>query len=266
MTDLPSSTVAIIGGGPAGLMAAEVLAGAGVAVDLYDAMPSVGRKFLLAGVGGMNITHSEAYPAFVGRYRERKSEIGTWLQPFDADALCEWIHGLGIDTFVGTSGRVFPTDMKAAPLLRAWLRRLRELGVNIHTRHRWTGWGEAGRLRIAGPDGEFTLAPQATLLALGGASWPRLGSDGTWVAAVADRGLDIAPLRPSNCGFEVERPLGREVRRRAVEECRPEHGWGAAANRRVHTDTRRYRGQPRICAFVTDSANHRARWHCYRAP
>jgi uncharacterized flavoprotein (TIGR03862 family) len=205
MIDHPSSSIAIIGGGPAGLMAAEVLAAAGLAVDLYDAMPSVGRKFLLAGVGGMNITHSEAYPAFVSRYRERQDAIDAWLKSFDANALCDWIHGLGIDTFVGTSGRVFPTDMKAAPLLRAWLRRLRELGVNIHTRHRWTGWDESGLLCITGPSAALTLSPHATVLALGGASWPRLGSDGAWVTALAERGLDVAPLCPSNCGFDVER-------------------------------------------------------------
>ncbi|EPN22469.1 hypothetical protein A249_01955, partial [Pseudomonas syringae pv. actinidiae ICMP 18804] len=143
MTDLASPaspSVAIIGGGPAGLMAAEILSQAGFKVDLYDAMPSVGRKFLLAGVGGMNITHSEAYPAFLGRYAERSAMIAPMLRAFDANALCQWIHELGIETFIGSSGRVFPTDMKAAPLLRAWLKRLRDAGVVIHTRHRWLGW------------------------------------------------------------------------------------------------------------------------------
>ncbi|WP_313056037.1 NAD(P)/FAD-dependent oxidoreductase, partial [Pseudomonas lopnurensis] len=164
----PSPRIAIIGGGPAGLMAAEVLSQAGIAVDLYDAMPSVGRKFLLAGVGGMNITHAEAFPAFVERYRERAGELRPWLEAFDPNALREWIHGLGIDTFVGSSGRVFPRDMKAAPLLRAWLKRLRDSGVQIHTRRRWLGWSEDGRLRVAGPEGENLLAPDATLLALGG--------------------------------------------------------------------------------------------------
>ncbi len=146
--------VTIIGGGPAGLMAAEVLSQAGVRVDLYDGMPSVGRKFLLAGVGGMNITHSEAYPAFVSRYAERAPQMAPLLLGFGAQALCEWIHGLGIQTFVGTSGRVFPTDMKAAPLLRAWLKRLRDQGVVIHTRHRWVGWNAEGGLLIHSPDGE----------------------------------------------------------------------------------------------------------------
>ncbi|WP_175252632.1 TIGR03862 family flavoprotein [Pseudomonas sp. BMW13] len=195
--------VAIIGGGPAGLMAAEVLAQGGVRVELFDAMPSVGRKFLLAGVGGMNITHSEPRDAFIGRYGERQAEVATLLADFDADALREWIHGLGIDTFVGTSGRVFPCDMKAAPLLRAWLRRLRELGVSIHTRSRWLGWNEDGSLRIAGADGERALAADACLLALGGGSWARLGSDGAWTRLLQARGIEVAALKPSNCGFEV---------------------------------------------------------------
>lgn len=196
--------VAIIGGGPAGLMAAEVLSQAGVRVDLYDGMPSVGRKFLLAGVGGMNITHSEAYPAFLSRYAERAANIAPLLRAFDADALCRWIHELGIETFVGSSGRVFPTDMKAAPLLRAWLKRLRDSGVVIHTRHRWLGWDENGALRIDSPEGEKTLSPDATLLALGGGSWSRLGSDGAWMLPLEQRGVGLAPLQPSNCGFEVQ--------------------------------------------------------------
>ncbi|WP_176465319.1 MULTISPECIES: TIGR03862 family flavoprotein [unclassified Pseudomonas] len=195
--------VAIIGGGPAGLMAAEVLSQAGVKVDLYDGMPSVGRKFLLAGVGGMNITHSEAYPAFLSRYAERAPHIAPLLREFGAPALCEWIHGLGIDTFVGSSGRVFPTDMKAAPLLRAWLKRLRDAGVAIHTRHRWLGWNADGSLRIDSPDGEKTINADALLLALGGGSWSRLGSDGAWMLALEQQGIDLTPLQPSNCGFEV---------------------------------------------------------------
>ncbi len=207
MTQTPAALparVAIIGGGPAGLMAAEVLSQAGVSVDLYDGMPSVGRKFLLAGVGGMNITHSEAYPAFLARYAERAPQIAPLLRAFDADALCRWIHDLGIETFIGSSGRVFPTDMKAAPLLRAWLKRLRDSGVVIHTRHRWLGWDEHGALRIDSPDGEKTLKPDATLLALGGGSWSRLGSDGAWMLALEQRGVGLAPLQPSNCGFEVQ--------------------------------------------------------------
>ncbi|MBC3206633.1 TIGR03862 family flavoprotein [Pseudomonas sp. SWRI111] len=196
--------VAIIGGGPAGLMAAEVLSQAGVRVDLYDGMPSVGRKFLLAGVGGMNITHSEAYPAFLSRYADRAPQIAPLLRAFDADALCRWIHELGIETFIGSSGRVFPTDMKAAPLLRAWLKRLRDSGVVIHTRHRWLGWDGQGALRVDTPQGEIAVEPDATLLALGGGSWSRLGSDGAWMLALEQRGVDLAPLQPSNCGFEVQ--------------------------------------------------------------
>ena len=204
-TDSPTTAhhVAIIGGGPAGLMAAEVLAQGGVRVELFDAMPSVGRKFLLAGVGGMNITHSESKDAFIGRYGERQAEIAALLREFDADALREWIHGLGIDTFVGTSGRVFPCDMKAAPLLRAWLRRLRELGVMIHTRSRWLGWNADGSLRIASAEGERAVNASATLLALGGGSWARLGSDGAWMPLLAARGVPLTALQPSNCGFEV---------------------------------------------------------------
>lgn len=185
-------------------MAAEVLSQAGVRVDVYDGMPSVGRKFLLAGVGGMNITHSEAYPAFLSRYAERAPMIAPLLRAFSADALCEWIHGLGVDTFIGSSGRVFPTDMKAAPLLRAWLKRLREGGVVIHTRHRWLGWNADGSLRIAHPEGELAITPAATLLALGGGSWARLGSDGAWVDLLQERGIPIAKLQAANCGFEVE--------------------------------------------------------------
>ncbi|MBA1195387.1 TIGR03862 family flavoprotein [Pseudomonas entomophila] len=200
----PRPLVAVIGGGPAGLMAAEALAQAGLAVELFDAMPSVGRKFLLAGVGGMNITHSEPYSAFVGRYAERRDEIDRLLQGFDATALRAWIHGLDVSTFVGTSGRVFPTDMKAAPLLRAWLKRLRDDGVVLHTRHRWLGWQADGRLRVAGPQGERVIEAAAVVLALGGGSWARLGSDGAWLPLLAARGVEVAALRPSNCGFEVE--------------------------------------------------------------
>ncbi|MBT2371170.1 TIGR03862 family flavoprotein [Pseudomonas fluorescens] len=202
-THAQSHHVIIIGGGPAGLMAAEVLSQAGIKVDLYDGMPSVGRKFLLAGVGGMNITHSEAYPAFLSRYAERAPQIAPLLRQFGAEALCEWIHGLGIQTFVGSSGRVFPTDMKAAPLLRAWLKRLRDQGVVIHTRHRWLGWNDDGSLLIHSPEGDRSLRGDAVLLALGGGSWSRLGSDGAWLKLLEDKGVPYAPLQPSNCGFEV---------------------------------------------------------------
>ncbi|MFV3411991.1 TIGR03862 family flavoprotein [Pseudomonas nitroreducens] len=206
MTDsrpLASRTAIVIGGGPAGLMASEVLAGAGVQVELFDAMPSVGRKFLLAGVGGMNITHSEEREPFLSRYGQRAQALAPLIDAFDNQALCAWIHRLGIETFVGTSGRVFPTDMKAAPLLRAWLKRLREAGVIIHTRHRWLGWNAEGALLIDGPEGQRSVSADATVLALGGGSWQRLGSDGAWVPLLAERAVDISPLRPANCGFEV---------------------------------------------------------------
>ena len=195
--------VAVVGGGPAGLMAAEVVAAAGVPVDVYDAMPSVGRKFLLAGRGGMNITHSEPYAAFVQRYGSRAGALRPMLDAFTPDDLRAWVHGLGIDTFVGTSGRVFPTEMKAAPMLRAWLHRLRQAGVHLHQRHRWLGWTADGALRFETPDGERAARPAATLLALGGASWARLGSDGAWQPLLAERGVPVAPLLPANCGFDV---------------------------------------------------------------
>ncbi|MEW5726844.1 MAG: TIGR03862 family flavoprotein, partial [Pseudomonadota bacterium] len=183
-------------------MAAEVLAEAGLAVEVYDAMPSPARKFLLAGKGGMNITHSEPLPAFIARYGARADIFARLLAGFGPDQLRDWCRGLGIDTFVGTSGRVFPTDFKAAPLLRAWLRRLRAAGVRLHARHRWLGWDAAGRARFATPAGEVTVAAPATVLALGGASWPRLGSDGGWVPLLTARGIAVAPLKPANCGFD----------------------------------------------------------------
>ena len=204
--NLPPNTpaVAIIGGGPAGLMAAEVLASGGVRVDVYDAMPSAGRKFLMAGKGGMNITHSEPFEVFLTRYGAHRTDIEPLLRNLPPEALREWIHGLGIDTFVGTSGRVFPADMKAAPLLRAWLHRLRESGVHLHARHRWLGWDEQGSLRFTTPDGERTVSADAIVLALGGGSWPQLGSDGAWVLLLAQRGIAISPLRPANCGFDAQ--------------------------------------------------------------
>lgn len=196
--------VAIVGGGPAGLMAAETLSRAGLFdIHLYDAMPSVGRKFLLAGRGGMNITHAEAYEQFVTRYGARAAALRPMLDAFGPGAVRDWVHGLGIETFVGTSGRVFPTEMKAAPLLRAWLHRLREAGVQFHQRHRWTGWSNDA-LRFATPAGELLVQADATVLALGGASWARLGSDGAWLPLLAERGIAVAPLRPSNCGFDVD--------------------------------------------------------------
>lgn len=195
--------VAVIGGGPAGLMAAEVLIAGGAQVAVYDAMPSVGRKFLLAGKGGMNITHSEPYQDFLSRYASREQNIAPLLQAFGPDALRSWVQTLGIDTFIGSSGRVFPTDMKAAPLLRAWLHRLRLAGVLFHMRHRWTGWDADGALSFSTPDGEQSVVADAVVLALGGGSWARLGSDGAWVALLEQRNIPVAPLLPSNCGFNV---------------------------------------------------------------
>ncbi|MEQ6289164.1 TIGR03862 family flavoprotein [Vogesella sp. GCM10023246] len=203
MTHTPpaSHRAIVIGGGPAGLMAAEVLLQHGLQVELFDAMPSVGRKFLLAGVGGMNITHSEPRAPFLARYGLREAELTPVIDAFDADALRSWVHGLGIDTFVGSSGKVFPTAMKAAPLLRAWLARLRDAGLQLHVRHRWLGWDDAGRLRFATPQGEVLRDAAPTVLALGGGSWAKLGSDGRWLPLLAARGVDLAPLQAANCGF-----------------------------------------------------------------
>jgi len=198
-----SPTVAIIGGGPAGLMAAEVLSQAGVKVDLYDAMPSVGRKFLMAGKGGLNISHAEAFDKFLSRYAERRGVLKPILTNFPPEALCAWVKGLGFDTFVGSSGRIFPTEMKAAPLLRAWLHRLRRAGVLFHVRHQWLGWDDNGSLRFATPNGEQRVNADAVVLALGGGSWARLGSTGAWVDLLRQRGIETATLKPANCGFDV---------------------------------------------------------------
>ena len=247
----------IIGGGPAGLMAAEVLAQAGVAVHLFDAMPSIGRKFLLAGKGGLNLTHSEPHASFATRFGARQPQVEPVIQAFGGPEIRAWSEALGVDTFVGTSGRVFPADMKAAPLLRAWLHRLRGLGVQFHMRHKWLGWQESSQtspataqpaseasqapeaaepaqraLRFAAPSGEVLVHARALVLALGGASWARLGSDGAWVPLLAERGVAVAPLRPSNCGFDVLRgqaPTG-ETRRAFLQELlgrtpEPTVGW-----------------------------------------
>lgn len=193
------AAVAVIGGGPAGLFAAETLAGAGHAVTVYDQMPSVGRKFLMAGRGGLNLTHSEGFESFVGRYAAASERLRPMLDAFPASALIAWAEGLGQPTFVGSSGRVFPKALKASPLLRAWLARLSSLGVEIRTRHAWRGWTDDGALRFETPAGPMTAAPAATILALGGASWPRLGSDGAWTAWVEQ----TVPFRPANMGFDV---------------------------------------------------------------
>jgi uncharacterized flavoprotein (TIGR03862 family) len=198
-----SQHVAVIGAGPAGLMAAEVLAQGGAHVTIYDAMPSAGRKFLMAGRGGLNLTHSEPLPQFLARYREAMLHLKAAIEAFPPQALRDWSEALGQETFVGSSGRVFPKAFKASPLLRAWLRRLESMGVKLMLRHRWIGWDEQGRLRFQTADGPQFIETRATVLALGGASWPRLGSDGAWVETLVANGVQISPLRPANSGFTV---------------------------------------------------------------
>ncbi len=200
----PSKNVAIIGAGPAGLMAAEVLAQGGAEVTVYDAMASAGRKFLIAGRGGLNLTHSEPLPQFVARYREAAPHLQAAIDAFPPNALREWSEALGQETFIGSSGRVFPKAFKASPLLRAWLRRLDSQGVKLSLRHRWTGWDENGHLRFQTADGPRAVEAAATVLALGGASWPRLGSDGSWVETLVAKGVKISRLRPANSGFTVQ--------------------------------------------------------------
>ncbi|WP_372013545.1 TIGR03862 family flavoprotein [Pseudoxanthomonas sp. 10H] len=195
--------VAIVGGGPAGLMAAEAARATGVDVDLFEGKGSVGRKFLIAGKGGLNLTHAEPMPGFARRFGPREGDVAGWLRDFAPDDLRAWARGLGVDTYVGSSDRVFPLDRKAAPLLRGWVRRLRDQGVRFHVQHRWRGWDDAGALLFDTPEGGRVVHAAATVLALGGASWPQLGSDGGWVGLLRERGVDVAPLVPSNCGFDV---------------------------------------------------------------
>src|SRR4051812_12196428 len=202
MSLLPKN-VAVIGAGPAGLMAAEVLAHCGADVTVYDAMPSAGRKFLMAGRGGLNLTHSEPLPRFLARYREAAPHLQAAIDAFSPNALRGWSEALGQETFVGSSGRVFPKAFKSSPLLRAWLRRLDSQGVKLVLRHRWTGWDENGHLVFQTPNGPRVIETAATVLALGGASWPRLGSDGAWVETLANKGVNISRLRPANSGFTV---------------------------------------------------------------
>ena len=194
----------VVGAGPAGLMAAEALAAAGVTVDVYDAMPSAGRKFLLAGRGGLNLTHSEPFELFGARFGARQQQVEPWLRQFDPAGLRRWAAELGVETFIGSSGRVFPAEMKAAPLLRAWLQRLRTAGVRFHMRHHWSGWSGSGAATFNTAQGVHEANADALVLALGGASWPRLGSDGSWVPLLVARGVAIDALRPANCGFDVQ--------------------------------------------------------------
>src|SRR5579872_2432957 len=195
--------VAVIGAGPAGLMAAEVLAQGGANVTIFDAMPSAGRKFLMAGRGGLNLTHSEPLSSFLTRYRKADPALLDAIKAFPPDHLRAWCEALGQPTFVGSSGRIFPRTLKASPLLRAWLRRLDSMDVRFLLRHRWTGWGDDGRLVFEAPDRRKSISSAATVLALGGASWPRLGSDGGWVETLRGRGVNVRALEPANCGFRV---------------------------------------------------------------
>ena len=196
--------VVIIGGGPAGLMAAEAAAAAGAKVELYDAMPSVGRKFLLAGKGGLNLSHSEPMRSFLSRYGSRRTLIEPAIRSFSPAALRAWARELGVETFVGTSGRIFPTDLKAAPLLRAWLSRLRKASVEFHIGHRWHGWDREGKFLFTSSGGSQSVQANAVVLALGGGSWPKFGSDASWVRILSERRIPVTPLKPANCGFDVQ--------------------------------------------------------------
>ena len=203
-TDPEAGRVAVIGAGPAGLMAAEVLSGAGIGVDVYEAMPSAGRKFLMAGKSGLNISHTGSERDFAASYGDPDARLRDPVARFGPDAVTQWMEGLGMPAHVGPTGRIFPESMKASPLLRAWLRRLADQGVRLHLKHRWTGWDTNGALSFAAPEGTVTVEPAATVFALGGGSWRRLGSDGGWAALFRAAGIPVAPFRPSNCGFTVD--------------------------------------------------------------
>jgi uncharacterized flavoprotein (TIGR03862 family) len=198
-----NNSAIVIGGGPAGLMTAEVLIQHGMKVDVYDSMPSLGRKFLMAGRGGLNLTHSEPFEKFISRYGNRRDKIEPMLKSFGPGELLAWANDLGIETFVGTSGRVFPKEMKSSPLLRAWLKRLNEAGVSFHLGHKWLGWNADKSLKFETLEGEISVHADAVVLALGGGSWARLGSDGAWVKWLDQAGAEISPLKPSNCGFDL---------------------------------------------------------------
>lgn len=201
---MPNRTIAIIGGGPAGLMAAEVLSAQGFSVAVYERKPSVGRKFLMAGRGGLNLTHSEDLESFIKRYGSKADVLREVIHEFTPQQLRDWCEGLGQKTFVGTSGRIFPEAFKASPLLGAWITRLKSQNVAFHVRHDWKGWDGGGNLVFENPEGRVLVKPDATLLALGGASWPRLGTDGSWVDTIKKEGVGVAALQPANCGFQVE--------------------------------------------------------------
>ena len=220
-----SCDVAVVGAGPAGLMVAEQLAQSGLSVHVFEAKASPARKFLMAGKGGLNLTHSEDFAHFVTRYGARSAQLEPLLRRWGSDALREWVKGLGFDTFVGTSGRVFPADMKAAPLLRGWLARIKAQGVVFHMRHRWLGWGDDALPVFQREQSQLKVQCRALVLATGGGSWARLGSDGAWFPWLQQRGVDMAALRPSNCGFDVGWADGREA------------GWSAVFSQR-------FAGQP----------------------
>ena len=269
---VPPQALAIIGGGPAGLMAAEVARAAGVEVDLYRGQ-GLGRTQVPDRRQGRPQPHPRRTAAgFDGRYGARQRDVGRWLDDFDGDALREWARGFGIETYIGTSGRVFPMDRKAAPLLRGWVRRLRDQGVRFHVQHRWLGWGDDGALRFATPDGDRTSARTPLVLALGGGSWPELGSDGAWTSWLTQRGVDVAPLQPSNCGFDIgwsehfaQRHAGAPLKP-VIAHWHDARRRGAHAAGRMRDHRHRHRRQPDLCAVGHVARRDRARRRSDAAP